>query len=75
MQEELGLIVDSWTDLGSVRARIDHRRDTMHCFAADIAGQRIVMDPCELARVSWFTRAGLPDERGRFVTRILALAA
>jgi len=73
MQEELGVDVDAWTALGQLRARIDHRRDNMHCFQADIAGQPLRMDPCELAAVSWFPRAALPPDRGRFVTRILAM--
>jgi 8-oxo-dGTP diphosphatase len=75
MQEELGVVVHSWTDLGHIRAQIDHRRDTMHCYTADISGQPIVVDPCELATVRWFPRAGLPDDVGRFVTRIMSLTA
>ncbi len=74
MQEELGVVVEAWTNLGAVSAGIDHRRDTMHCFAADIAGRPITMDPCELSAVRWFSRGQLPDDLGRFVTRILALA-
>jgi ADP-ribose pyrophosphatase YjhB (NUDIX family) len=74
MQEELGVAIEDWTNLGAVRARIDHRRDTMHCFAADIAGRPITMDPCELSVVQWFSRGQLPADLGRFVTRILALA-
>lgn len=74
MQEELGVLVEAWTALGAMSARIDHRRDTMHCFAADIAGRPITMDPCELSVVQWFPRGQLPQDLGRFVTRILALA-
>jgi len=74
MHEELGVAVAAWRSLGEVRARIDHRRDNMHCFQADIGGQRIAMDPCELAAVRWFPRRELPDRLGRFVTRILALS-
>lgn len=75
MQEELGVTVSVWTDLGQVRARIDHRRDTMHCFHAELGDRSIRMDPCELSAVSWFSRRELPSELGRFVTRILALVA
>ena len=75
MHEELGVAVGAWRALGEVRANIDHRRDNMHCFQADIAGQRISMDPCELAAARWFPRRQLPSELGRFVSHILALAA
>lgn len=73
MHEELGVQVDDWRKVGELRAVIDHRRDTMHCFTADIAGMAITMDRCELQAVSWFHREQLPRELGRFVGRILAM--
>ena len=74
MHEELGVAVESWRDLGIVDARLDHRRDHMHIYGADVGGQAITVDPCELAAVSWFPREELPDELGRFVQRILDLS-
>jgi len=74
MHEELGVRVPEWSPLGLVEAEFDHRRDHMHCFSADVSGQRLRPDPCELAAVSWFPRRALPSELGRFVERILALA-
>lgn len=73
MREELGVVVGQWNELGEVRAWIDHRRDHMHCYQAEIAGQPITMDPCELSAVQWFDRERLPSPLGPFVTRILAL--
>jgi 8-oxo-dGTP pyrophosphatase MutT (NUDIX family) len=73
MHEELGVRVDGWRKVGELREVIDHRRDTMHCFTADISGLPITMDRCELQAVSWFHRDSLPRELGRFVTRILAM--
>ncbi len=72
MEEELGVRVARFADLGQLRARIDHRRDTMHLFHAEIGDTPLTTDPCELAAVRWFDRDALPPERGRFVTRILA---
>lgn len=73
MQEELGVEVARFNDLGQLRARIDHRRDTMHLFHAELGAAPIAMDPCELERFAWFDRGALPAELGRFVTRILAV--
>lgn len=75
MEEELGVVIETWQELGTVQARIDHRRDNMHLFQAELGSRQIKMDPCELATVRWFPRAGLPPELGRFVSRILAAAA
>ncbi len=73
MQEELGVQVSDWQPIGELREVIDHRRDTMHCFTAEIGGMPITMDRCELQAVSWFDRERLPRELGRFVVRILAM--
>jgi ADP-ribose pyrophosphatase YjhB (NUDIX family) len=72
MREELGVSIERFNDLGNVRARIDHRRDTMHLFHAELGDRPITMDPCELADWQWFERRGLPSELGRFVIRFLA---
>jgi 8-oxo-dGTP pyrophosphatase MutT (NUDIX family) len=72
MHEELGLELEL-AAIGQVRAWIDHRRDLMHCFTAEVTGQPLSIDRCELDVVQWFPRHALPDELGRFVTRILAL--
>ncbi len=75
MQEELGVTVEQWHELGTVHARVDHRRDNMHCYHAEIGERAITMDRCELAAVRWFPRAQLPSELGRFVSRILTFLA
>ena len=73
MEEELGVKVTRYNDLGQLRARIDHRRDTMFLFHAELGRAPITMDPCELAAFDWFEREALPSELGRFVTRILSV--
>jgi 8-oxo-dGTP pyrophosphatase MutT (NUDIX family) len=74
MHEELGVVVDDFAALGQLEATIDHRRDHMHCFGADVGGRPLTIDRCELAEVRWFPRDGLPQDIGRFVGRILALS-
>ena len=75
MQEELGLQIERWIPLGRLLASMDHRRDTMHCFAAELQDEPITMDPGELDAVQWFPRRALPAELGRHVRRILARTA
>jgi 8-oxo-dGTP pyrophosphatase MutT (NUDIX family) len=71
MLEELGVSVQEWVALGQLSARMDHRRDNMHCFQAELGAPEITMDPCELAQVQWFPRAQLPPDLGRYVRPIL----
>ncbi len=48
---------------------------TCTALQAEIGGRPITADPCELAAVRWFHRGELPEDVGRFVHRILGLAA
>jgi 8-oxo-dGTP pyrophosphatase MutT (NUDIX family) len=75
MHEELGVAVERWTSLGVLRARLDGRTDEMHLFTADVAGQRLTVDACELAEVRWFERGRLPHPVRRTVAEIMARAA
>jgi 8-oxo-dGTP pyrophosphatase MutT (NUDIX family) len=73
MHEELGVRIERWRALGDVRADIDHRRDTMHCFHADLPSTELTLDRCELAEAQWFPERELPADLGPFVNEILAL--
>jgi 8-oxo-dGTP pyrophosphatase MutT (NUDIX family) len=75
MGEELGITIDSWVPLGRVLANLHHRRDTMHCFQAELHGPDITVDRGELAAVRWFRRRDLPYELADHVRRILARTA
>lgn len=75
MSEELGVDVEHWVSLGRLMANMDHRRDTMHCFAAELQVEAVTMHPGELAAVGWFSRQDLPPELNRHVRRILARIA
>jgi 8-oxo-dGTP diphosphatase len=72
MHEELGIRIEDWISLGQVSADVDHRRDRIHCFQAELHEPRITVDRGELAAASWFPRKALPPELGRYVDRILA---
>jgi 8-oxo-dGTP pyrophosphatase MutT (NUDIX family) len=74
MHEELGVRTSSWTDLGQVRGTVDRRRDTIHCFGAELATPQLTLDLGELAVASWFARSDLPDDLGPYVLPILTHA-
>jgi 8-oxo-dGTP pyrophosphatase MutT (NUDIX family) len=69
--EELGLAVEHWTALGEVSGRMNHRRDTLHCFQAELREPRLRIDRGELAAASWFARSELPAALSEYVLPIL----
>jgi 8-oxo-dGTP pyrophosphatase MutT (NUDIX family) len=73
MAEELGITIEDWRPLGAITGRMHHRRDTLHCFRAELADPPLTLDLGELAAVEWFPRDHLPSELGRYVKRILEL--
>jgi 8-oxo-dGTP pyrophosphatase MutT (NUDIX family) len=74
MQEELGVQVDGWQRLGELQIAIDHRRDRVHCFRAELpAPPELELDLGELSAAQWFDRGRLPQV-GRYTRQILALA-
>jgi 8-oxo-dGTP pyrophosphatase MutT (NUDIX family) len=72
MREELGLAIDEWTPLGVIEATFYHRHDTLHICHAEVTAPTLKLDRAELATAAWFERDALPDERGRYVSTILA---
>ena len=74
MREELGIEGAEWVDLGEIRGIVQHRRDTIHCFRAELPTPAITIDPGELSTASWFAFADLPPELGPYVMPILRRA-
>jgi hypothetical protein len=75
MHEELGVLIDDWEPLGEVLGTVDHRRDRMQCFRAELRDGPLRVDAGELAAVQWFPRRMLPEGVGRYVREILGRAA
>lgn len=75
MNEELGVSIEDWRPLGRVSLNIDHKRDSLHCFQAELHTPRIVIARAELADADWFSRDALPRNLGRYTRPILARAA
>jgi ADP-ribose pyrophosphatase YjhB (NUDIX family) len=74
MREELGIDIEHWRALGEVTGRMHHRRDTLHCFQAELHDPVLTIDRGELAAAGWFSRRELPPDLGRYVHPILARA-
>jgi 8-oxo-dGTP pyrophosphatase MutT (NUDIX family) len=73
MLEELGLSIDSWDALGELEAKIDYRRDRIHCFKAELHSPEVRLDRGELLAAGWFRRDELP-RIGGYTRQILAWA-
>jgi 8-oxo-dGTP pyrophosphatase MutT (NUDIX family) len=71
MHEELGVAIDDWASLGELTGRMQHRRDTLHCFRAEVRDPALTLDLGELATARWFARNELPADVGRYVHPIL----
>jgi 8-oxo-dGTP pyrophosphatase MutT (NUDIX family) len=74
MGEELGLSGVEWTQVGELRGTVSHRRDTIHCFRAELCEPSLTIDRGELAAVDWFARSALPDRLGPYVGSVIARA-
>jgi 8-oxo-dGTP pyrophosphatase MutT (NUDIX family) len=71
MREELGVTVSEWRELGTLATSVDFRHDLMHLFHAEVGGEPLTVDPCELATVQWFERHALPADRSPLVGAIV----
>ncbi|HWE32863.1 MAG TPA: NUDIX domain-containing protein [Solirubrobacteraceae bacterium] len=74
MREELGLVIDGWSEIGELRVRQYHREDTITICHAELSAPTLELDYGELAAAAWFGRDALPPDRGRHVAAILARA-
>ena len=73
VREELGVDLSRWRFLGELFERIDRKRDRLWCFSCEFDGQSVELDRAEIAEARWFPLEGLPEDRARYVGRILAL--
>jgi len=76
MHEELGLSVETWQSLGRLEVVVDHRRDRLYCFQAEVGSlergsPKLVIDHGEIAAAEWFPKADLPRPLGRYTRAIL----
>lgn len=71
VREELGLQLSGWTSLGEVHGELNHVKNTLHVFAAEIGEVELTLDPGEIDRAKWFPRSGLPGDLGHYSAMIL----
>src|SRR5947209_15688078 len=72
MEEELGIRIENWVDIGDVPARLHHRRDMLHCFQAAVDGRQLTIDRGEIGAAQWFEPGRLPPDVARYVRDVLA---
>jgi len=76
IREETGLVIERWRPLGAVHAKVDNRRNAIHCFAARLApgaGRELRLDRSEILDAGWFRLAALPSPIGELTHQILEL--
>jgi ADP-ribose pyrophosphatase YjhB (NUDIX family) len=76
LAEEVGLIAQRPVALGVIQLRSSGRRDTVHCFAAELHGGPTgpEIDRGEIAQARWFARDALPGETSPYTRRMVARA-
>jgi 8-oxo-dGTP pyrophosphatase MutT (NUDIX family) len=72
IHEELGLSVNDWRPIGSIEVVVDHHRDSLHCFQAEVGSPELDIDRGELAAAEWFPKQQLPRPLGRYTSAILS---
>jgi hypothetical protein len=71
MREELGVKIEGWRYLGRMDIVIEHKRDSLHCFQAELTSPEVMIDLGELSAAEWFPARRLPDKMGRYTRVIL----
>jgi 8-oxo-dGTP diphosphatase len=74
VREEAGIDLHELEPLGELFTRVDRKHDRLWCFAAQVDSPGFERDRAEIAECRWFPRDALPDERAKYVERIVALA-
>jgi ADP-ribose pyrophosphatase YjhB (NUDIX family) len=73
LREELGIEPAAPPlHLGSAPARNDGKREILHAYAVDVAGEDVTPNTAELAEVRWVRRDELPQQTRRYARRVVA---
>jgi 8-oxo-dGTP diphosphatase len=72
INEELGIAIHDFADLGEMVVHSDHRDDHVHFFRAEVREPRLTLDRGELVTADWFPRRNLPSGLGRYARSIIA---
>jgi 8-oxo-dGTP pyrophosphatase MutT (NUDIX family) len=71
IEEELGVSIDEWNALGELDDTLDHRRDRLHCFQAELPARSVDIDRGELHTARWFPERELPARLNYYVRPVL----
>jgi 8-oxo-dGTP pyrophosphatase MutT (NUDIX family) len=72
MEEELGITIEDFLDMGEMVIRESHRDDHVYYFRAELSAPPMTIDRGELVSARWFDRRELPKELGRYARKIIA---
>jgi 8-oxo-dGTP pyrophosphatase MutT (NUDIX family) len=75
MGEELGIAGAEWRDAGTIHGRQSFRRDTVHCFRAELGSRTLAADAGELSETRWFVHTALPHRLGIYASPLLSAIA
>ena len=73
MHEELGITIDDWVSVGTLKARVHHHPNWLHCFHAELPAGELVVDPGEIAATGWFELNALPSDISAYALRIIGM--
>jgi 8-oxo-dGTP pyrophosphatase MutT (NUDIX family) len=71
MAEELGIREAQWRPAGTVHGQEAFRRDTIHCFRAELTTTAVRPNLSELAEVRWFRPPELPADLKGYARAVL----
>jgi 8-oxo-dGTP pyrophosphatase MutT (NUDIX family) len=72
MNEELGIAIHEFADMGEMVLHSYHRDDHVYYFRAELRAPKVTIDRGELLTARWFSRRELPDQLGRYARAIIA---
>jgi 8-oxo-dGTP pyrophosphatase MutT (NUDIX family) len=72
MNEELGITIETFSDMGEMVIHESHRDDHVYYFRAELNAPALTIDRGELLTARWFDRDALPDKLGRYARKIIA---
>jgi 8-oxo-dGTP pyrophosphatase MutT (NUDIX family) len=75
MNEELGIAIHDFADMGEMVIRAAHRDDHVYYFRAELTAPSLTIDRGELVTAEWFPRRQLPDDLARYAEAIISALA
>jgi 8-oxo-dGTP pyrophosphatase MutT (NUDIX family) len=75
VREEVGIALGSVEPIGAYRSNRQYKRDTVHCFVANVSTADHEIDMTEVIESAWVSPSALPAFRSMAVDQIVELLA